>query len=556
MRNADPSLFSPPALRLAEPGPPASETAVETFAREGYVGPLRLFGPAECQGIAAYLQRDDHPAPLDWTKGRAVHERLVYELATDPALLRILTALVGPDIVLWGASAVTRRPGAVHPWHSDIESSDPEGRFVSVWIGIQHTSRESALQMISRSHRLGATVQEVRLARGLRRHEATPEAMLAAAREREPEAALVQPEMTNGEALVFDGRLWHGSDHRRTRGRRLALLFQYAAANNAVRMPDPTQVDWPFRLLPAPPPPAILVSGSDRLGLNRLVPAPPPSSKGLPMVATAIHQFSLPLANPTEPWTPIPAFRGPTRTLAEMGCHASELAGGHCPHPPHAHREEELLIPLYGEVELVLANGPSDPAPRLERLRPGSFVYYPAAQYHTIRNPGTTAVGYLMFKWHAPNAEMGAPLGMGLYHHRDITAPADAPPFWTRRLFQGPTAYLGKLHAHLTVLQPSAGYEPHVDAYDVAIVVLSGTVETLGRRVDPLGVIYCAAGEPHGIRNFGADPARYLVFEFHAPGRRPVSPPPPLHRTLARRVLARVRRLVQRLRAAGRQHDT
>ena len=556
MRNPDPSLFSPPAIRLAEPGPPPSEAAVQAFAREGFLGPLRLFGPAECQGIAAYLQRDDHPAPLDWTKGRAVHERLVYELATDPALLRILTSLLGPDIVLWSASAVSRRPGAVHPWHSDIESSDPEGRFVSVWIGIQHTSRESALQLISRSHRLGTTVQEVRFARGLRRHEGTPEVMLAAAREREPEAALVQPEMTNGEALVLDGRLWHGSDNRRTRGRRLALLFQYAAADNAVRMPDPTQVDWPFRLLPAPPPPAILVSGSDRLGLNRLVPAPPPSSKGLPMVATAIHQFSLPLANPTEPWTRIPAFRGPTRTLAEMGCHASELAGGHCPHPPHAHREEELLIPLHGEVELVLADGPVDPAPRVERLRPGSFVYYPAGQHHTIRNPGTTAVGYLMFKWHAPNAALGVPLGVGLYHHGDITAPSDAPPFWTRRLFQGPTAYLGKLHAHLTVLQPSAGYEPHVDAHDVAIVVLSGTVETLGRRVDPLGVIYCAAGEPHGIRNLGAEPARYLVFEFHAPGRRPVPPPLPLHRTLARRMLPLVRRLVQRLRPAGRQGDT
>lgn len=29
-------------------------------------------------------------------------------------------------------------------------------------------------------------------------------------------------------------------------------------------------------------------------------------------------------------------------------------------------------------------------------------------------------------------------------------------------------------------------------------------------------VIYYQAGEPHGMRNVGRQPARYLVFEFHA----------------------------------------
>ena len=54
---------------------------------------------------------------------------------------------------------------------------------------------------------------------------------------------------------------------------------------------------------------------------------------------------------------------------------------------------------------------------------------------------------------------------------------------------------------------------------DVVIVVLSGKVETLGRIVEPYGVIYYAAGEPHGMRNAGDGVARYLVFEFHAPRR-------------------------------------
>jgi quercetin dioxygenase-like cupin family protein len=87
-------------------------------------------------------------------------------------------------------------------------------------------------------------------------------------------------------------------------------------------------------------------------------------------------------------------------------------------------------------------------------------------------------------------------------------------------LFESQTAYLGKLHAHVTDLQPGVGYAPHKDRHDVAILVFSGQVETLGQRVGPGGSIYYAAGEPHGLRNIGDTPARYLVFEFHGP--RPV----------------------------------
>jgi quercetin dioxygenase-like cupin family protein len=87
------------------------------------------------------------------------------------------------------------------------------------------------------------------------------------------------------------------------------------------------------------------------------------------------------------------------------------------------------------------------------------------------------------------------------------------------RFFEDPTAYLGKLHAHVTDLQPGAGYPAHEDKYDVAILVFSGSVETLGKRVGPGGSIYYAAGEPHGMRNAGDQPARYLVFEFHGPKR-------------------------------------
>lgn len=493
------------------------------FEREGFLGPVRVFDAEQCRRIAAYL---DHPCPSppDWEKARAVRERFVFDLAVQPALLSQVTAILGDDVVLWGASALRRAPGVSHPWHSDIESCAPDGRFVTAWIGIEHTTQESALQLITGSHRLGVTVQEVRKARGIARDQATPEAMLAAVREQDEAASLVQPDMTNGDALLFDGRLWHGSLNRRRRGRRLALLFQYAAASQHVRIPDLSQLDWPFRLRAVPRPSVIVVSGTSAEGANRHVPPPPPSSSGSQMVTTVIHSIVLPASPSSEGWEELPAFQGPTTTLRGMRCHASVLAPGHSPHNAHAHVEEELLIPLRGEVELVIATGPDDPAPRVERIGPGSFAYYPSWQHHTIRNAGSNAAGYVMFKWEADAAQRtGARSVLGASIRRDFNDRVASSPTGVdiHPVFEGPTAFLGKLHAHVTTLDPGAGYAPHIDAYDVAILTLEGTVETLGQRVNPMSVIYYAAGEAHGMRNVGGSVARYLVFEFHGAGADP-----------------------------------
>jgi mannose-6-phosphate isomerase-like protein (cupin superfamily) len=522
----------------------ASSPATGAFQRDGFLGPVRLFDAAECRRIAAYLARTDLP-PAEWGKGRAVQERFLHELATRPALLSLITPILGEDVILWGASAVVRGPGDIHPWHSDIESSAPDGRFVTTWIGVENTSRESALQVISRSHLLGKTVQEARRERGLKREEATPEAMIESVRAEFPDAELIQADMTDGDALLFDGRLWHGSDNTRREGQRVALLFQYAAADCAVRIPDLSQLDWPFRFKETPLPPVIQVSGSTGPGPNRVVPAPAPNPQELPMLVTAVHQVDLPLEHPTKEWEAFPGFRGATRTLSEMSCHASVLVPGHSPHPPHAHLEEEILIPLHGEVELVIAKGPKDRAPRIERVSPGSFIYYPAGQHHTIRNSGTTPAGYLMFKWRAGGKGSAGELRTSLVHHGSLTPPSGAPAFWTQPLLNGPTALLGKLHSHLTVLAAGGSYESHTDPYDVAFVVLSGTIETIGAQAGPNSVLYCAAGEPHGMRNPGTEPARYLVFEFHRPAPVTDAPPQPLVIRAGKRLLRPIWRRVK-----------
>jgi mannose-6-phosphate isomerase-like protein (cupin superfamily) len=500
------------------PAGTTSDAFRTAFAHDGFVGPVELLSRATRRRVCRYLRLGGLPTPAVWEKGRGVREELLYELATDDAILERVAALLGEDIILWGVSAVRRAPGQAHPWHTDIESSTPTGGFVSVWIGLERTCRAS-LQLISGSHRLGRSVQEVRAELGLAREEATPEALLRVARGTDPEARLVVPDMKDGDALFFDGRLWHGTENRRASGDRIALLLQYAAADRAVRIPDWDQLDWPFSLLTERLPPVIPVRGTPRRDRNRIASPPPPGRKASSRVGALIHTFDLPVGSgaPSHPWQPFHAFAGATGSGAEITCHASVLAGGHSPHPVHAHAEEELLIALNGEAELVVPSGPSDQAPRTERLRPGSFVYYPAWQPHTISNPGSEPIAYLMFKWRAPWIDMVDALDTRVEHVDVLSPPEEAPALWSRLLFEGPTDYLDKLHAHLTVLQPGAGYEPHRDEHDVAIATLEGSVETLGRRVGPGSVVFYGAGERHGMRNVAQAPARYLVFELHRP---------------------------------------
>jgi hypothetical protein len=128
-------------------------------------------------------------------------------------------------------------------------------------------------------------------------------------------------------------------------------------------------------------------------------------------------------------------------------------------------------------------------------------------------------VTYIMFKWQGAPDEVERPMATVLFDIGGIAAPSSPKSMSMRPLFEQPTAFLDRLHAHVTDMQPGAGYPSHTDEHEVAIVVFSGTVETLGKTVGPGGSIYYAAGQPHGMRNIGNEPARYLVFEFHGPKR-------------------------------------
>jgi len=504
----------------AQAGAPDPDSRIVADIRQrGFSSAIPMLSAAECAGFEEHLNLPDLPVPLDWYKGRATTDREIYEIATKPRLIALLRPLLGEDIVLWGANIVYRPRGTIHPWHTDMESAAPDSRVVTAWIGIRNASEGSGLWFVTGSHQFGRSVQETLADLKEDRAIVSDERMAQIARAMNPSARTIQSDAQDGQAVLFDGRVWHSGRNEGSQGTRIALLLQYAAAETPIPMPAGAGYRWPLQFTASPRVPTILVTGTGRSSANRLVPPPPPSHpKGMPMITTLARSIALPLAeDPVKRWRAYQQFRGPTRTLGQMSCHISVLSPGHHPHPPHIHEEEELLIALDGEVEIEMADDPNGTGSQRVPVRPGMFSYYPATQHHTIHNLSAKPATYLMFKWHAGDAETTAPLAASVFEYDAAAVPASAKPMTQKLLFQQATHCLGKLHAHLTILQPGAGYDPHADAYDVAIVLLSGEIETIGQRISPLGIVYYSAGELHGMRNVGNGPATYLVFEFHSP---------------------------------------
>ena len=486
-----------------------------TFDAAGVAGPVRILTGEESGALKRKLRSS--PPPLDWGKGRAATSVAFLEIAGNDAIVGPIQDILGPNIMLWGASLIRRKPGQAHPWHTDIETSADEPGTVSVWLGLENTSRESSLMLIPGSHRYGLTVQERAGQAAVSRDDMTPDDILSWAREFDSSAEIVQYDMSDGEAVFFDGRLWHGSLNTKSEGIRTALLLQYATPERRMQIPDLSKLDFPFRLHDEPRPPCLMIRGVDTGRTNRIV-APP--SESMSSDASWVRKLRLPLAeDESSGWQRYPIRRGRTRCMSSITCHASVLSSGKTPHPPHSHDEEELLIMLRGSADIVIVD--AHEVAHTQTIVPGDFVYYSSRQVHTISNVSDDPAMYLMFKWRNElDSTRADKLQTGVYRHEVAKVSVDPTrqrDMHTSLVMQGPTNWLRKLQCHSTTLVPGGGYEPHTDNYDVALLMVSGEVETLGVRLEASDIAFYAAGEAHGIRNVGTTNASYLIFEFHAP---------------------------------------
>lgn len=496
----------------------------EEFKSKGWLGPIKLLTKSETRILNGYLLELQHSRAANAGKEFACSDRVIFDIAVDARIRNILVPLLGDNVFVWGALFVGRAPGQSHPWHTDIETAGSSGNAVTFWIALENTSCQSSLNFISGSHLIGKSLQQVASEHNMPREHRTAEGSLKLAKALSASCTLSQPDVADGEALIFDGRTWHGSVNRQQTGTRRALLLQYATPSLKIRVPDWSQLDWPFKFKPTSTCPVVMVSGKNSSRLNRVSSPPPVRAETSRSLRSLFMPIPQPLPrNSDRGWRPNPLYRGSTPVLRNLSCHASILEPGCSPHPPHGHLDEEILVILDGEADIIIADSADDPQPRVEPMRPGDMVYYPSYQFHTIRCSGQTPVSYFMYRWNAAICPNQNVLDLTICRGLKMKTFDPSKQFNTLPVLEGQTGLLDLLHIHLSEAKFGGGYREHQDKHDVALLLFQGTVKTMGREVTAPAVVLYPANALHGLSGASDTPARYLVVEFH--GVHSISPP-------------------------------
>ena len=137
-----------------------TDAQVVHFREQGWLAPMRAMDAAQAADcaarIAAYEARMGESANRSLKiKGHLAMPWLV-ELGRNPAILDALEDLIGPDIMLFGASIFAKggKDRAYVSWHQDSAyfGLDPHEE-ITAWVAFTQTTAENgALQVLPRTH--------------------------------------------------------------------------------------------------------------------------------------------------------------------------------------------------------------------------------------------------------------------------------------------------------------------------------------------------------------------------------------------------------------------
>lgn len=236
---------------------------VRAFHERGILGPFEVATADEMGRLREDLESrifSEKAPPSGWfANARHLDERPIFDLLAHPRIVERLTALYGPDIVLWNSAFWIKKPEDPEvPWHQDLHywPMDPPLNF-SVWLAISEATPENgAIVCLPGSHLEVLPVTEA--GDGYLFSKMTdPESF----DETGGETLTMRP----GEAVIFSDRLLHRSGRNLTPTDRIGLVGRYTL---------PVVQLFQDRLPLFPAHRSMLVAGEDRFGKNRSGPPP------------------------------------------------------------------------------------------------------------------------------------------------------------------------------------------------------------------------------------------------------------------------------------------
>ena len=236
---------------------------IKRFHDEGYLGPIMAVTPEEMAGIRNHIDtvvlQKDGPNPKTRLQSRHMDSRVIFDLASHPAIIGRMRSLYGPDLILWATNFFSKEPGGSEiPWHQDLNYWPLEPLVnISAWIAIDDVKIDnSCVQILPRSHK--KSIPHIQSSDGMAFSE------MADPKYFDP-AGLINMELKPGEFFLFNEKTLHHSEINRSNRRRMGMSVR---------------VTLPFVKIEHDGPPlhpghsSILVSGQDTMGFKRLMSPP------------------------------------------------------------------------------------------------------------------------------------------------------------------------------------------------------------------------------------------------------------------------------------------
>lgn len=198
------------------------------FRDEGYAFPFRAVSARQAASYRRRIEKYEAQAGHDANRTLKIKGNLAFpwlmELGRNPAILDAVEDVIGPNILLFGASifAKNARDPRYVSWHQDSAyfGLDPHEE-VTAWVGLtESTIEKGCLKVMPRTH-LGPDLHHVET------H--APDNMLAKGQSIDglDEKQAVHLELKPGEFSLHHERMAHASEPNRGVDRRIGFAFFY-----------------------------------------------------------------------------------------------------------------------------------------------------------------------------------------------------------------------------------------------------------------------------------------------------------------------------------------
>jgi non-haem Fe2+, alpha-ketoglutarate-dependent halogenase len=206
---------------------------VDRYRRDGVLFPVPVLDPAEAAGCRAALEAAETGLP-DARRIPMPHTafRWAWDLATHPAVLDAVEAVLGPELLIQATMVLTKPPGdpALVTWHQDgtysgLHLTPNTTAWIALW---DSTPENGCMRVVPGSHRQSILPHVTSQAANHLLH-GSPEVAVEV-----DESAAVDVALRAGEMSLHHSNIIHGSNANRSASRRTGFIVRFITPQAAV----------------------------------------------------------------------------------------------------------------------------------------------------------------------------------------------------------------------------------------------------------------------------------------------------------------------------------